>query len=621
MVAGGGNPPRRPDQAMRSLTRGGAPAPAPNVFRQIIIVGPTGDLLVYNPAVAPGNLIASISAQKTVDTQGNVVLQGITAYGNGDVSAVQINGVAVNWLTTSGSPQFNDPVGAILYEGTSGLWAFQPSEGSLGLTIQSPGLTGNAMSFLPPSGDTTGVTDLTRINALYALGIPWVQLLPGKFYVDGPVVLPPGCRLQGTVWPQIDPSLVTFLSPSATFTGTAVIELVDQATGGYSVESAEQSIIDINIDGTALGGFSSGTVDGISATGLVHTVTVERVTIYNIGGHGFHGVTNSSGNPHTWRLTHVTANTTGDAGFAPGQLTDSTWIDVQAINCGNRSFASGFFISGCTNSHFVGCRSEFSNLYGLQISGAIGSGTGSGPQVFDGFSTDRNADHGIYLDATGNVPLVFNDCQLRRDGSSLPAGAAGILIDTAQTCPVIINDLTVYPGVNDDGSGNDSPLYGVNIVATGAYVEINGAYLHAVTGLLQGTPNSNRGVCGRTGSTSAPSAVTFIADAVDQWNNVTIPATWTGSARVKLLPFANFAVFDCTITAPGGGATSGSFGALPSAAYYPQAIRTFPAGFDGVAAGVNARLNINVASTGPSFAGLPAGFTGDLQMTVIYPLD
>jgi hypothetical protein len=104
--------------------------------------------------------------------------------------------VAVNWLTTSGSPQFNDPVGAILYEGTSGLWAFQPSEASLGLTIQSPGLTGDAISFLPPSGDTTGATDLARITALFALGIP-VYLLPGIYHVNGPIVWTSGASLIG----------------------------------------------------------------------------------------------------------------------------------------------------------------------------------------------------------------------------------------------------------------------------------------------------------------------------------------------------------------------------------------------------------------------------------------
>jgi hypothetical protein len=107
----------------------------------------------------------------------------------------------------------------------------------------------------------------------------------------------------------------------------------------------------------------------------------------------------------------------------------------------------------------------------------------------------------------------------------------------------------------------------------------------------------------------------------ESWHTVTIPASWTGSARVKMLSQTSLACFDCSITAPAAGATSGVFGTFPAAAYYPQTLRAFAAGFTGSSAGTNARLLINTSGSGPSFAGLPAGFTGTLAMTCIYPTD
>jgi hypothetical protein len=142
----------------------------------------------------------------------------------------------------------------------------------------------------------------------------------------------------------------------------------------------------------------------------------------------------------------------------------------------------------------------------------------------------------------------------------------------------------------------------------------------AVIGMLNWGPGGINGM-GQLTAVKPGTGTVAVAAVAESWHSVTIPATWTGSARVKILAESNFACFDCTITAPAAGATSGSFGALPSAGYYPLAIRVFPAGFTGAAAGTNARLNVNVSATGPTFQGLPAGFTGSLQMTVIYPLD
>ena len=71
--------------------------------------------------------------------------------------------------------------------------------------------------------------------------------------------------------------------------------------------------------------------------------------------------------------------------------------------------------------------------------------------------------------------------------------------------------MTCFPGVNDNGSGTLTPEYGINIIGTG-FTQINGAYLHAATAGLNGTPTNNRAVAVRAGSTSSPGAITLIAD-------------------------------------------------------------------------------------------------------------
>jgi hypothetical protein len=203
-------------------------------------------------------------------------------------------------------------------------------------------------------------------------------------------------------------------------------------------------------------------------------------------------------------------------------------------------------------------------------------------------------------------------------------------------------------GVTEDPYGNPLPLSGGfvsgSIVASpgnGALVQVldgivsyyygNTTSGYALMGQVQGDSENGSGLLilsGAAGNTPAVIDPSLVAQEPGQpagtpetWHAVTIPATWTGTARVKVLAESNFAVFDCNITAPGGGATSGSFGTFPSSAYYPLAEKIIAAGFTGAVAGTNARLIINPASTGPSFAGLPAGFTGSLQMTVTYPLD
>jgi hypothetical protein len=54
----------------------------------VIIIGTGGELLVYTPAAAAGNLIASVAGAATTDTFGNQVLEGVASYQNGAANAM-----------------------------------------------------------------------------------------------------------------------------------------------------------------------------------------------------------------------------------------------------------------------------------------------------------------------------------------------------------------------------------------------------------------------------------------------------------------------------------------------------------------------------------------------------
>jgi hypothetical protein len=137
-----------------------------------------------------------------------------------------------------------------------------------------------------------------------------------------------------------------------------------------------------------------------------------------------------------------------------------------------------------------------------------------------GCSTDRNNGSGLSVTATGPGPLIVTGCMFRRDGKD-SKGKGVSLSDT--TMPVIINGMTVLPGVSDDKAPPDSPLIGLAVSGC-AYVVVDNAYIHAVqTPISDGGSNGvfqQVGVYTATGPTTSPvrqapaavrTAVTLIA--------------------------------------------------------------------------------------------------------------
>jgi len=369
------------------------------------------------------------------------------------------------------------------------------------LNVQSPAYSGGA------AGD--GTTDDTAAiqAALTACPPGGVVYLPaGSYATSAPLTIPPEVTLRGGRGGHIDDLSTPTLKPLASFTGAAVLLMVDQTTGGYSRASTEQRIEHVSIDGSAL---PAGSVDGIQAQGYVHGVYLTDVQIRHIPNHGINPVTNSSGSPYSWRCTRVHVSASGGIGIT-ASMTDTTWLDCEVIGAGSH----GWFVGGGANAVYIGCRSEWSSLDGFNFGSGTGTGSGSGGPLFVGCTTDRNAQNGMMIPsaANGNGPITITGCSFRRDGSgATSSGYAGININTS-TQPVTITGCQVYPGTSDSGTGNASPQYGLSVTGVTS-VSVSGSHFHAISeGVHDGGSNTRfaRGlnITERTGTTSSPTTVT-----------------------------------------------------------------------------------------------------------------
>ncbi|QBZ72050.1 tailspike protein [Streptomyces phage Kradal] len=356
-------------------------------------------------------------------------------------------------------------------------------------------------------GDET-TDDSTVINALLSTSPAGstVVLPPGTYGISVPLVVPPGKTLMGlrTNLMQItdvyDPQVS--IKPLAGFTGVAAVRFLDQATGGYDDISGEQRLIDIMLDGSAL----TAGVDGLQAKGNIQNVGLRDVTIRFFPNSGIYSGLEGGIGPYSWRMHRVMLDNNHAHGMYAEKMVDLTMVDCQAIG----NWSNGFMLNNAANSQAVACRAEWSGNHGFYLTGDWGDGQGSGGMLLSACSTDRNGFNGVFIDSTGNAPIVISNLMTRRDGRNGGTGGggyAGLAVNAAEM-PVIVGDWTNYPGVDDNGASTSSPDYGASVTGS-THVQIDNAYLHAATaGLNDGGGNTalilGANITYATGATTAP---------------------------------------------------------------------------------------------------------------------
>lgn len=348
-----------------------------------------------------------------------------------------------------------------------------------------------------PTGDNSSVArDTQRINQALQYN-SYVKLVPGQnYYTNAPLIIPPGTALDGLKGNVYDAGHYgATISPVSTWSqGSAPIPAVIILSGG-----SEPSIRNLNIDGSSL---TASSVDGVAPAQLTNELRMDQVQIINVTGHG---VNDRNIGCLGWYLEKVHIHGSGGAGFFI-TASDSNLSQCEADLC----TLHGFYVSNAANTKLLGCRAEWSGQYGYWIDGTT---VGNGGVQLDGCSTDRNGWHGVYVSATGYWPTLISNMMLRRDGRlSTTAGYAGLAVAATATSPVVVEGITNYPGVNDDGTGLATPQYGISVLAGATYVGVTNGLLHAITAGVNGTITNSRAIATRTGPWNAPTAITMVAD-------------------------------------------------------------------------------------------------------------
>lgn len=374
--------------------------------------------------------------------------------------------------------------------GSNGTVLTADSTQTAGVRWASAGASGGAYTSVTAfnaTGDGT-TNDTSAIQAAInsvagAGGTVWFPTpVGGSYRTIAPLDVPPnvtllmqhGDTLQYT-GAAPSPNSIKPLAGFAPTTG-GVIQLRDKQLSGLSTDYVGSRLIDITIDGTALPG--GGNVRGVLMTGLVREVTCENVTVRRVTGNGFEAAVNVNNNlsPQSLRFRGCVADNVGAAGFSVANVPDTTFVDCNAQGSG----FVGFYIAGLMNGQMIGCRAEWSAQYGFYVtSGYWGTGQGSGGMNMLACLSDRNNYDGVFIDATGAAQVQITGCTFRRDGRAGGTTYAGVRANAA-TLPVVIDNVAVYPGVNDDGTGTLSPYAGASATGTTSFAVTSG-YLHAVT--------------------------------------------------------------------------------------------------------------------------------------------
>jgi hypothetical protein len=450
------------------LTRAGHLEANDAVIRGGIIIG--GTSLDYNGAPAAGNLIMSDSATSGTDPYGNQYIGGLTTYfnvGAGDYVAVNIFGNQITyWVNTVPGSMAGWVLGAqVQFSGTTPASAgmiligqavaAQCGQFSIGNAI------GNSATWIFPSGDTTGATDIARINGALA-SHSQVHLIPGDYYVNAPVSLPSHGVLTGP--PVARSSLYgAVIHATSGFSGNGVI--IPAAGGdGYVV------------DGIALNGASyiAGTLHGVYAAGAAHSVILRHMGIRSFTGDGVH-TERATNVPFSWELFEVESSNNAGNGFWATDMTDTSWLNCRAISNGLDGFATNPADAPGANSRFTGCVAETNSGNGWNI-----QGNGSTMAItMDGCSTQSNAKNGVYLKTSAAVSafIQFTGCRFWEDGTAGGGGTnyAGIWCDGI-TGPA--GFMIAGTSIQTQNTGTPvHPQYGLYSANCGGHARVSGSLL------------------------------------------------------------------------------------------------------------------------------------------------
>lgn len=237
---------------------------------------------------------------------------------------------------------------------------------------------------------------------------------PGRYRTTTPLRIPAGVTLYSRTRRRprdaYDGAVrigdLAYISPRSTFTGEAVIDIVDARTAGLSTMTQGIVIDGLNLACAALP--VSSTVRAIRVYGSVQGVTIENTSIsgapvaIDFARNG--SVQSGPVAPFSMRLRrvfilgHGTAVTT--AGVMCYNMTDALFDDVQVIGIGG----DGFIFNGGGNSLLTNCRVENSTGRGWVL-GQTAGGTNASVTLVS-CSTNLNTGASVHVTNSMNVRII-----------------------------------------------------------------------------------------------------------------------------------------------------------------------------------------------------------------------
>lgn len=306
------------------------------------------------------------------------------------------------------------------------------------------------------------------------------------------------------------PMIGTVIRQSSTFSGSAVFSASASPAPSYTTGAVR--LKGLVIDGR---GNSTSNAHGVLFNGRLYDARLENVSIIDVGGDGVRFEANGAGERAlAAQLVQVMVRGAGGASF------DCDFADAYFGDCYSLSAStSGFIIRRMANTTITGSRSEWSGDHGFYFTDEFGGGG-----TMTGCVTDRNDKNGVYIDAdTGGGSLIISGMAFRRDGRNNNLGGGGYAAIRLEGCtqPVILDGFTVAPGVDDTGSGVNSPQYGIRASGSRTFVFAHGHVHSASTAVVDDGTNTvfmrGLGVTTNTGSLSSTANY-------DYTQNVNVPS-------------------------------------------------------------------------------------------------
>jgi hypothetical protein len=390
---------------------------------KVIIYGAGGGLFVYSGTPALGNLIESITGAAGTDPYGNAYLAGNTYYANDgfgtfiqEIAGLFVLGNSTYPTGARGAASLNlQPNGSLLIAvgGTGGVIQLG-QDGFVSIT--------NEEVWYPPSGDTTGVTDVTNINAILAGGGAILHLTQGNYYINAPIVIP-GSQVRidgGFWWSAVDSDNY---SAGAGNTGGALITMVPAFAGSAAIEmvnSTSAQYYGVDISGITIEGneVAAGTIYGILVDGAWGACFLRGVCIHRPPADCLRFVTDATSGkiPDDWLVSECKFSASRNGyGVYTAELADSWFSNCES----SENDLDGWYINYGVNSRWTGCKGENNSGSGFHFTG-IGA---TQVQFLSGCSTHLNAVNGFLFDndgpsGGGEGTYMLTGCTAQEDGTA-----------------------------------------------------------------------------------------------------------------------------------------------------------------------------------------------------------